>query len=333
MWVFFIVMSIVEETVLKRDSVFYIEQLIKENGILGQIGNTPLLELKQISKEVAPVRIFAKAEWFNPGGSVKDRAALNMVLDGIKNGLLTKEKTILDATSGNTGVAYAMIAAVLGYKVKLTIPENAALFFKHILRAYGTELVYTDPQFGSDGAIREAIRIYELQPQKYFYPDQYTNSANWLAHYEQTGVEIIEQTTGEVTHFVAGLGTSGTFMGCGRRLKEFNEEIELISVQPNSPFHGLEGLKHMETSIVPAFYDPDLADRKMFIKTEDAQNAVKRLAQEEGLLVGISSGAALMASLRVARNLKQGLIVVIFADSTYKYFDQQFWQESDKDDH
>ena len=298
-----------------------------QNHIIAQIGNTPLIELKSISHEFSPVRIFVKAEWFNPGGSVKDRPALNMIRDGEKSGQLTQDKVILDASSGNTGIAYALIGATLGYRVKLTIPENCSILFKKILKAYGAELVFTNPQHGSDGAIEEAIRIYEQAPEKYFYPDQYNNLMNWRAHYEETGVEIIRQTRGEVTHFVAGLGTSGTFVGTVRRLKEFNDQIKAVSVQPDSPLHGLEGLKHMNSAIVPGFYDPDLADENIEVSTEYAQRMVKRLAKEEGLLVGLSSGAVLAAVVRIAGKLKSGLIVVIFADSAHKYFDQRFWGE------
>ena len=296
--------------------------------IIEQVGNTPLIELSSISKEVKPVQIFAKAEWFNPGGSVKDRAALNMILQGEKSRALTKDKIILDATSGNTGIAYAMIGAALGYKVKLAIPQNAGNLFKQTLAAYGAELIYSNPQHGSDGAIREAIRLYEKAPEQYYYPDQYNNSANWLAHYDGTGAEIIRQTKGKITHFIAGLGTSGTFMGAGRRLKEFNEDIQLISVQPDSPLHGLEGLKHMKSTILPGFYDAGLADDNLEISTEESQLLVKRLAKEEGLLVGMSAGAALAAALIIAKRLTTGVIVVIFPDSAHKYFDQRFWQEN-----
>lgn len=296
--------------------------------IIEQVGNTPLIELSSISKEVKPVQIFAKAEWFNPGGSVKDRAALNMILQGEKSRALTKDKIILDATSGNTGIAYAMIGAALGYKVKLAIPQNAGNLFKQTLAAYGAELIYSNPQHGSDGAIREAIRLYEKAPEQYFYPDQYNNSANWLAHYDGTGAEIIRQTKGKITHFIAGLGTSGTFMGAGRRLKEFNEDIQLISVQPDSPLHGLEGLKHMKSAILPGIYDTELADDNLEISTEESQLLVKRLAKEEGLLVGMSAGAALAAALIIAKRLTTGVIVVIFPDSAHKYFDQRFWQEN-----
>ncbi len=300
----------------------------RKPSILSRVGNTPLIYLAKISARVAPVEIYAKAEWFNPGGSVKDRAALNIILEGEKSGQLTPDKIILDATSGNTGIAYAMYGANLGYKVKLAIPKNSGNIFQQILRAYGAELILTDPQQGSDGAIREARRIFAAEPERYFYADQYNNRANWLAHYDSTGPEIIRQTEGRITHFVAGLGTSGTFMGSGLFLREYNEEIKLISVQPDSPFHGLEGLKHMETAIVPGFYQPDLADDNRTVSTEEAQRMVKLLAKEEGLLVGISSGAALAVALQVAKEIGCGVIVTIFPDSAHKYFDQKFWSEN-----
>jgi len=330
MWAFYFVQecmnSIIENRFLKKASEDSIAHSRKQ--IIEQVGNTPLIELSSISKEVKPVQIFAKAEWFNPGGSVKDRAALNMILQGEKSRALTKDKIILDATSGNTGIAYAMIGAALGYKVKLAIPQNAGNLFKQTLAAYGAELIYSNPQHGSDGAIREAIRLYEKAPEQYFYPDQYNNSANWLAHYDGTGAEIIRQTKGKITHFIAGLGTSGTFMGAGRRLKEFNEDIQLISVQPDSPLHGLEGLKHMKSTILPGFYDAELADDNLETSTEESQLLVKRLAKEEGLLVGMSAGAALAAALIIGKRLTTGAIVVIFPDSAHKYFDQRFWQEN-----
>lgn len=297
--------------------------------IVDLVGNTPLIGLSKISREVTPVEVYAKAEWFNPGGSVKDRAALNMILEGEKSGELTKDKIILDATSGNTGIGYAMIGSALGYRVKLTLPKNAGKLFKQILQACGAELVFTNPQLGSDGAIHEAIRIHKQAPECYFYPDQYNNPANWLAHYDGTGTEIIQQTEGRITHFIAGLGTSGTFVGTGRRLKEFNDEIQLISVQPDSPLHGLEGLKHMETAIVPGIYDPELADANLEVGTEEAQRAVRLLAQDEGILVGVSSGAALAAALKLAKRITSGVITVIFPDSAHKYFDQRFWEEND----
>jgi S-sulfo-L-cysteine synthase (O-acetyl-L-serine-dependent) len=291
------------------------------------VGNTPLLRLERVARDVRPVEVYAKAEWFNPGGSVKDRPALNMILDGERSGKLVPGKTILDATSGNTGIAYAWIGAARGYRVKLALPKSASIERKRILRAYGAELVITDPAEGSDGAIREARRLYAEDPGQYFYPDQYNNPANWQAHYHGTGREIYEQTQGRITHFVAGLGTSGTFMGTGRRLREQNAEIRLISFQPASPLHGLEGLKHMETAIVPGIYDPELADINLGIETEEAYEMVRRLATEEGLLVGVSSGAALAAALKVAGRLRSGVIVTVFPDSGDKYLSERFWDD------
>jgi cysteine synthase B len=291
------------------------------------IGNTPLIKLRSVAAEFPGVQIYAKAEWFNPGGSVKDRPALNMIIDGERTGKLTPGKIILDATSGNTGIAYAWIGAARGYRVKLALPQNASIERKRILRAYGAELELTSPLEGSDGAIRRAQQLYAENPDLYFYPDQYNNPANWKAHYETTAVEIWEQTQGRITHFVAGLGTSGTFIGTSRRLKEFNPQIKAISFQPDSPFHGLEGLKHMPTAIVPGIYDPSVADQNYEVSTEEAHYWVKRLARQEGLLVGISSGAAMACSLRVARQIKSGLIVTIFPDAADKYLSERFWDE------
>jgi len=299
-----------------------------ERGLLDLVGNTPLLRLQRITRDLAPgVSVYAKAEWFNPGGSVKDRPALNMILDGERSGRLTAEKTILDATSGNTGIAYAMIGAARGYRVKLALPASASPERKRILGAYGAELAITSPQEGSDGAIREARRLFAAEPERYFYPDQYNNPANWQAHYHGTGVEIWEQTGGRVTHFVAGLGTSGTFMGTSRRLKEYNPEVEVISFQPDSPFNGLEGLKHMATAIVPGIYDPAQADRDLEMDTEEAQEMTRRLAREEGLLVGVSAGAAAAAALRVAAELERGVVVTVFPDAGDKYLSERFWDE------
>jgi S-sulfo-L-cysteine synthase (O-acetyl-L-serine-dependent) len=291
------------------------------------VGNTPLLELPGISREVPGVRIFGKAEWYNPGGSVKDRPALWMIRDGERSGLLTPDKIILDATSGNTGIAYAWIGASLGYKVKLCMPKNASEERKKILRAYGVDAVLTDPGEGSDGAIREARKLHAEEPDKYFYPDQYKNPANPRAHYESTGPEIWDQTEGEVTHFVAGLGTSGTFVGTSTRLKEYNPEIKVISFEPESPFHGLEGMKHMASAIVPEIYDPTIADENLATSTEEAYDMVKRLAREEGILVGISSGAAVATSLRVARELESGVVVTVLCDSADKYLSESFWED------
>jgi cysteine synthase B len=295
--------------------------------VLNQIGSTPLIPLKRIGQEAPGVALFAKAEWFNPGGSVKDRAAARIVAEAEQHGELTPEKTLLDATSGNTGVAYAMIAASKGYRVKLCVPANASPEILKTLKAYAAEVVLTSPLESSDGAIREAQRLYAQNPSRYFYADQYNNPANWRAHYETTGPEIWEQTEGMITHFVAGLGTSGTFMGTGRRLKEFKPTVQLIAVQPDSPLHGLEGLKHMETSIVPGIYDPNFPDLQIQIRTEEAYAMVKWLAREEGLLIGISSGAALAAGLQVARRIEEGLVVMVFPDGGSRYLDEQFWKE------
>src|ERR687884_1700989 len=291
------------------------------------VGNTPLLELPGVSAEVPGVGILGKAEWYNPGGSVKDRPALWMIRDGEKTGSLTPGKTILDATSGNTGIAYAWIGASLGYEVKLCMPKNASEERKKILRAYGVEIVLTDPGEGSDGAIREARRLYAEDPERYFYPDQYKNPANPRSHYESTAPEIWEQTAGEITHFVAALGTSGTFVGTARRLKECNPEIQVISFEPDSPFHGLEGMKHMASAIVPEIYDPTIADENLGIPTEEAYDMVKRLAREEGILVGLSAGAAVATSLRVARELESGVVVTVLPDGADRYLSESFWEE------
>jgi S-sulfo-L-cysteine synthase (O-acetyl-L-serine-dependent) len=291
------------------------------------VGNTPLLELPSISAEVPGVRVFGKAEWYNPGGSVKDRPALWMIRDGERSGALTPEKTILDATSGNTGIAYAWIGAALGYKVRLCMPENASEERKKILRAYGVDFVLTDPAEGSDGAIREARRLYTEEPEKHFYPDQYSNPANPRSHFESTAPEIWGQTNGEITHFVAGLGTSGTFVGTASRLKGYNPEIKVISFEPESPFHGLEGMKHMESAIVPPIYDPTVADENRVASTEEAYEMVKRVAREEGVLIGISSGAAVVTALQVAREIERGIVVTILCDSADKYLSERFWEE------
>jgi len=295
-------------------------------SLLDLIGNTPLIKLANLV-ENPRVEIYGKAEWANPGGSVKDRPALNMILEGERTGALTRDKTIIDSTSGNTGIAYAMIAAALGYRVKLCLPKNASEERKRILEAYGAELVLTDPLAGSDGAILAVREIVAADPDKYFYPDQYNNPANWRAHYETTGVEIFGQTAGRVTHFVAGLGTSGTFIGTGRRLRDLKPGVKLISMQPDSPFHGLEGMKHMETAIVPGIYDPTIADEQLEVSTEDAHDMVKRLARREGWFVGISSGANVVAAMTVAERIDEGVIVTILCDDASKYLSEKFWNE------
>lgn len=296
--------------------------------LLSLIGNTPLLSFKRVARGVEPSQVYAKAEWYNPGGSVKDRAALSMILDGERRGLLTPEKTIIDATSGNTGIAYAMIAAERGYKVKLALPRNASTERKQSLIAYGAELIFTDPSEGTDGAQRYVKTLVDSDPHKYFYPDQYNNDANWKAHYQTTAMEIWRQTEGRITHFVTGLGTSGTFMGVTRRLKELNPEIQCISMQPDGPLHGLEGLKHMPTALVPGIYDPQIADDQIDVATEDAHQMVLRLAREEGYLVGVSSGGNLVAALEVARRARNAVVVTIFCDSAAKYLSESFWQDS-----
>ena len=296
--------------------------------LLDLVGNTPLVRLTAVTAGLPEgVTVSGKAEMFNPGGSVKDRPGLAMIRDGIARGLLTPGKTILDATSGNTGIAYAMVGAALGYPVELCMPRNASEERKRILRAYGASFVLTDPAEGSDGAIREARRRYAADPERYFYPDQYNNDANWRAHYETTAPEIWEQTGGAVTHFVAGLGTSGTFMGVGRRLRELNPAIELIAMQPDGPFHGLEGLKHMGTAIVPGIFDADLADENLTVSTEEAHAMVRRLAREEGLMVGISAAANVVAALRVAEHLDAGTVVTIFCDGADKYLSESFCED------
>jgi cysteine synthase B len=296
--------------------------------VIELVGNTPLLRLARITEDLPRnVEIYAKAEWYNPAGSIKDRPALNMILDGERTGQLTLGKTILDATSGNTGIAYAMIGAALGYPVKLCLPKNASPERKRILKSYGAELVLTSPLEGSDGAIREARRLHDADPERYFYPDQYSNPANWQAHYHGTALEIWEQTGGQVTHFIAGLGTSGTFVGTTRRLRELNRAVRCISFQPESPLGGIEGLKHMETAIVPAIYDPDLADEDRRVPAEAAYAMTRRLAREEGLLAGVSSGAALVCALEMARDLDRGVIVTVFPDGGDKYLSEPFWDD------
>jgi cysteine synthase B len=279
------------------------------------IGNTPLLRINLGERHNPAVSILAKAEWFNPGGSVKDRAALRMLRRGEETGQLRPGKTILEATSGNTGIALAMLGAAFGYPVKLCVPSSASVERKLLLRAYGAEIVETSALEGTDGAIREARRIAESSPETYFYPDQYGNDANWQAHYRGTANEIWEQTGGEVTHFVCGLGTSGTFVGTTRRLKELKTSIRCLSVEPDGPFHGIEGWKHMATSLVPRIYDPTLADDRLSVSTEDAHETALRLAREEGLLVSVSGAAALTAALRVAESLQEGVVVTVFPDS------------------
>jgi len=299
--------------------------------IVDRIGNTPLLRLDSVVRGIEGITLLAKAEWHNPGGSVKDRAAAAMVREARYQGRMVQGKTLLDATSGNTGIALAMLSAAQGFPVLLAMPSNVSPERKRILRAYGAQVEWTDPDQSSDGAIRRARELAANDPARFCYLDQYSNDANWKAHYESTGPEIWRQTEGRVTHFVAGLGTSGTFVGTSRRLKELNPAVQCISFQPDSPFHGLEGLKHMATSIVPAIYDPQLADRQLEVETEAAYAMAKQLAREEGLLVGISAAAAVVASAQIAREEaasgRGAVIVTVLPDSADKYLSERFWEE------
>ncbi len=294
---------------------------------LDLVGNTPLVRIRRITQGISKdVEVYAKLEWYNPGGSVKDRAALWMIEDAERSGRLTKDKVILDSTSGNTGIAYAWIGAVKGYRVELVVPANVSEERKKILKAFGANVVFSNPLEGSDGAIRLAWKLYVDNPEKYCKLDQYNNPCNPRAHYESTGSEIITQTDGRITHFVASIGTGGTIMGTGRRLKEFRSDIQVIAVEPDNPLHGLEGLKHMASSIVPGIYHEEELDDKISVPTEEAYEMAKRLAREEGLLVGQSSGAAMWGALNVARTLKQGVVVVIFPDGGDKYLSTRLWE-------
>ncbi|MBV9088213.1 MAG: pyridoxal-phosphate dependent enzyme [Acidobacteriaceae bacterium] len=299
--------------------------------LLACVGNTPLLQLDKMTSELPGIQILAKAEWFNPGGSVKDRAAANIVMEAERAGKLGPGKVLLDSTSGNTGIAYAMIGAARGFGVTLCMPSNASLERKRILKAYGATVIYTDPGEGSDGSIRKAHEMVAAEPHKYFYANQYANEANWRAHYLGTANEIWKQSAGRITHFVAMLGTTGTFVGTTRRLKELNPAIQCISLQPDSAFHGIEGAKHLATAIVPAIYDPSLADRDLPISTEAAHDMVRRLAREAGVLAGISAGAAMVGCLEIARELvakkQKAVIVTVFPDSADKYLSERFWDE------
>ncbi|HTY58908.1 MAG TPA: cysteine synthase family protein [Bacteroidota bacterium] len=295
--------------------------------LVERVGNTPLLRLPAFPGVSPRVEILAKAEWHNPGGSVKDRSALSMIRDGERSGALTHGKTLIDATSGNTGIAYAMLGAALGYRVRLAVPANAGSERKRILFAYGASVTYTDPLEGTDGAQLLVKKIVAENPDEYFYPDQYNNPANWQAHYRTTAPEIYAQTGRSVTHFVAGIGTSGTFVGTSRRLKEFNPSIRCISFQPDTPLHGLEGLKHLETAIVPGIYDAKLADEHLEVSTDAAHEMARRLAKTEGILVGVSSAASMVAALRIAQRLEEGVIVTVFPDHGSRYLSERFWEE------
>jgi cysteine synthase B len=300
-------------------------------SILQRIGNTPLVRLDRLTAELPGIQILGKAEWTNPGGSVKDRAASAIVADAQLRGLLSDGRGLLDATSGNTGIAYAMLGAALGFSVTLCMPSNVSPERKRYLAAYGAQVIWTNPADGSDGAIRKAREFAAAEPDRFYYADQYSNDENWKAHYRATANEIWEQTEGQITHFVAGLGTSGTFMGTTRRLKELNPKIRCVSMQPDSPFNGLEGLKHMATAIVPRIYDPKLADANIEMSTELAYWMVKNLARDQGLLVGISAAAAVAASLQIGKQEaeagREAVIVTILCDSAEKYMSERFWQE------
>jgi cysteine synthase B len=303
--------------------------------VLARIGNTPLLPFYALIRDFPSVELLGKAEWYNPGGSIKDRAAAHIVAEARRSGQLAAGKILLDSTSGNTGIAYAMLGAALGFPVTLCVPENVSPERKRILQAYGANIIYTDPAEGSDGALKIARQLAEQHPDLYFYADQYSNDANWRAHYETTANEIWQQTEGRITHFVAMLGTTGTFVGTTRRLKELNPKIRCISLQPDSAFHGIEGTKHLATAIVPGIYDASLADQNLEITTEDAHVMARRLAREQGLLVGVSAAAALVGSLQIVERLKLELqksdhcatIVAVLPDSGDKYLSERFWQE------
>ena len=302
------------------------------HSLIERIGNTPLLRLDALTRELPGVALLGKAEWYNPGGSVKDRAASNIVIEGRRTGLLRPGKILLDATSGNTGIAYAMLGAAEGFPVTLCMPENVSRERKQILHGYGANILYTDPADGSDGAIRMARELASKHPDQYFYADQYSNDANWKAHYTGTANEIWQQTQGRVTHFVSMLGTSGTFVGTTRRLKELNPSVQCVSLQPDSSFHGIEGAKHMASAIVPKIYDENLADQNLEIATEDAYAMARQLSRGAGLLVGISAAAAVVGSLKIARDVslkknQEAVIVTILCDSGDKYLSERFWTE------
>lgn len=314
-------------TISNENSQTTRKRSLATTSITQLVGNTPLLDLSLLSPRPDRIRIFAKAEWFNPGCSVKDRAALNIIRTALEQGELAPGRRLLDASSGNTALSYAMFAAAFGIPVTLCIPENVGALQKALLEAYGAEVIYTSALEGSDGAIRQARKLATGNPDLYFYADQYNNPANWLAHYHGTAVEIWQQTHGEITHFASGLGTSGTFVGVGRRLKEYNPSIALYSIQPDSPFHGIEGLKYLQTAIVPGIYDSSIANENLFVSTEDAQKWVRRLASATGYLVGISGGAAIVAAIRLAHKIESGVIVTVLPDSAQRYLHENFWQE------
>jgi len=318
-----------KETMTLLDYKITESRVHSSGGLVSHVGNTPLLPLHKLTPDLSPrIKIFAKAEWFNPGGSVKDRSALNIIQTALINGDLGNDKRLLDSTSGNMGISYATFGAALGIPVTIVIPANASPERMSILKALGAELILSDPLEGSDGAILKARELAAELPERYWYANQYSNPANWEAHYKSTGPEIVYQTNGQVTHFVAGLGTSGTLTGTGRYLRDQLPNVKIISFQPDAPFHGLEGLKHMSTAIKPGIYDESLAGSNLEVQTEAAHEMVKRLAREEGLFVGISSGAAAVAAFKVASELEEGVVVTIFPDAGYKYLsDKSLWED------
>ncbi len=308
-------------------------KIAHQTDVVSLVGNTPLVHLEKLFSDFEDVSVFAKLEWYNPGGSVKDRPALYMIREGERSGMLTPDKRIIDATSGNTGIAYAIFGAALGYNVTLTMPGNASIERKKILKALGAELIITDPMEGTDGAIRKVQELVNAYPDKYFYPDQYNNEANWQSHYYTTAEEILKDTDGRLTHFIAGLGTTGTFTGVSRRLKEVNDRIRCIAVQPDSPLHAIEGWKHLPTAMVPGIYDESLVDELLEVSTEEAYTFVKKTAREEGLLLGVSSAAVLAAIYSMLKKMSkinrlQSLkIITVLPDSADKYFSESFWDE------
>jgi S-sulfo-L-cysteine synthase (O-acetyl-L-serine-dependent) len=298
----------------------------RADSVIDLIGNTPLIRLGKITQGLnSDVEIYAKAEWFNPGGSVKDRPALWMILEGVRSGKLTKDKIIMDSSSGNTAIAYAMLGAALGYRVELVTPENINIERKKTLEAFGSRIIYSSPLEGSDGAIKLAQKLRAEKPDKYFMPDQYNNPLNPISHYESTGPEILQQTRGRVTHFLAGVGTSGTLMGTGRRLREYNPNIKVVSIEPAESLHGLEGLKHMATSIVPGIFDPIFPDERLYVPTEDSYRVMKELLKTEGIFVGHSGGAVIHATLEYAKRLDEGVLVTVLPDSGYRYLSGGIW--------
>jgi cysteine synthase B len=298
----------------------------RADSVIDLIGNTPLIRLGKITQHLdSDVEIYAKAEWFNPGGSVKDRPALWMILEGVRSGKLTNDKVIMDSSSGNTAIAYAMLGAALGYRVELVTPENVNIERKKTLEAFGSKIIYSNPLEGSDGAIKLAQKLRAENPDKYFMPDQYNNPLNPISHYESTGPEILQQTHGRVTHFLAGVGTSGTLMGAGKRLREYNPNIKVISIEPAESLHGLEGLKHMSTSIVPGIFDPNFPDERLYVPTEDSYRVMKELLKTEGIFVGHSGGAVIHATLEYAKRLDEGVLVTVLPDSGYRYLSGGIW--------